>query len=148
MAHLSRRAFLAIVALLTSVVRPGAAGAQAPAAARVSLDEFVELSERLLGRSKLDRAVAQVYLNALMSDADTAIHLATLVQSNGNPTPEQSAVARTTIEWWYTGVYTINGASRVATHTGALMWATLGMTAPGTCSGPFGAWSQPPRPVA
>jgi hypothetical protein len=133
MAHLSRRAFLAIVALLTSVVRPGAAGAQAPAAARVSLDEFVELS---------------VYLNALMSDADTAIHLATLVQSNGNPTPEQSAVARTTIEWWYTGVYTINGASRVATHTGALMWATLGMTAPGTCRGPFGAWSQPPRPVA
>jgi len=43
-----------------------------------------------------------------------------------------------------TGVYTINGTSRVATHTGALVWPALGITAPGTCAGPFGAWSHPP----
>ena len=77
--------------------------------APTSLDEFLELSQRLLGRSKLDPEIAQIYLNALLADADTAVYLATLVQSNGNPTPEQSAVASTIIEWWYTGVYTIEG---------------------------------------
>ena len=100
-----------------------------------SLDEFVELSGRLLGRSKLDREVAQIYL-------------ALLVQSNGNPTPEQAALSRTIIEWWYTGVYTIDGKPRLATHTGALVWSALGMPAPGTCAGQFGAWSQPPLGIA
>jgi hypothetical protein len=113
-----------------------------------SLDEFVELSGRLLVRSKLDREVAQIYLNALLADADNAIYLATLVQMNGNPTPEQAALSRTIIEWWYTGVYTIEGKPRLATHTGALVWSALGMPAPGTCAGPFGAWSQPPLGIA
>ena len=118
--------------------------ARQPAPAAVSLAEFVELSQRLLGRSKLDQEIAQVYLRALLTDPDTSIYLATLVQMNGNPTPEQAVVASTIIEWWYTGVYTINGTSRVATHTGALMWSALGISAPGTCAGPFGAWSHPP----
>jgi hypothetical protein len=145
MARLSRRAFLALVALLAPAwqLRTGAA-----TVTQVSLDEFVELSERLLGRSKLDREIAQVYLKALMADPDTAIHLATLAQSNGNPTPEQTVVARTIIEWWYTGVYSVGGQNRLATDTGALVWSALGMPAPGTCAAPFGAWSQPPRPIA
>jgi hypothetical protein len=146
MAFLTRRVFLAVMAVFAP-----AAGLRVRAsqpAATVTLDEFVALSERLLGRSKLDREIAQVYLRALVADADTAVHLATLAASNGNPTPEQTVVARTIIEWWYTGVYTIDGASRVATHTGALTWAALGMPAPGTCAGPFGAWSRPPEGVA
>jgi hypothetical protein len=106
------------------------------------------LSQRLLGRSKLDREVAQVYLNALLADVDNAIYLAMLVQSNGNPTPEQAALSRTIIEWWYTGVYTMDGKPRLATHTGALVWSALGMPAPGTCAGQFGAWSQPPLGIA
>jgi hypothetical protein len=145
MVSLSRRAFLAIVALMAPAWRLRAIAT--PSVTQVSLDEFVELSERLLGRSKLDREIAQVYLSALMADADTAIHLATLYQSNGNPTPEQAAVARTIIEWWYTGVYTMDGKPRVATHTGALMWAALGMPAPGTCTGRFGDWSRPPAAI-
>ena len=52
------------------------------------------------------------------------------------------------IEWWYTGAYTVGGERRLATHTGALMWAALGMPAPGTCTGSFGAWSRPPRTIA
>jgi hypothetical protein len=137
MAFLTRRVFLAVMAVFAP-----AAGLRVRAsqpAATVTLDEFVALSERLLGRSKLDREIAQVYLRALVADADTAVHLATLAASNGNPTPEQTVVARTIIEWWYTGV---------ATHTGALTWAALGMPAPGTCAGPFGAWSRPPEGVA
>jgi hypothetical protein len=146
MLSLSRRAFLAAVAFVAPAWRLGAMAS--PPAAQVSLDDFVELSERLLGRSKLDREVAQVYLSALNADADTAVHLATLAQSNGNPTPEQTAVARTIIEWWYTGVYSVGGTSRLATHTGALVWSALDMPAPGTCAGPFGAWSKPPRSLA
>jgi hypothetical protein len=140
MAGLSRRAFLAVIAFLATRVQ-----AQAP---RVSLDEFMELSQRLLERSKLDPEVGQIYLNALVVEADTAIYLATLVQSNGNPTPEQKVVAATIVEWWYTGVYQVNGTSRVATHIGALIWSAMSMPAPGTCSGAFGAWSRPPDGIA
>ena len=144
MPRLTRRALL-WSAVLAAAVRLRAFAWQPPAAAPTSLDEFLELSQRLLGRSKLDPEVGQIYLNALLADADTAIYLATLVQSNGNPTPEQRAVADTIAEWWYTGVYIVEGRPRLATHTGALMWSALGVPAPGTCVGPFGAWSHPPE---
>ena len=108
----------------------------------------MDVSQRLLGRSKLDRAAAQLYLDAVLSNADDAIALAYLVESNNNPTPEMKALAGTIIEWWYTGVYTIKGESRLATHTGALMWSAVGITAPGTCAARFGAWSTPPASIA
>ena len=146
---LTRRGLLlSTMVLLAPSARLRAFMARSRSTEPTSLDEFVELSQRLLGRSKLDRDVAQVYLNALLADADSAIYLATLVQMNGNPTPEQAALSRTIIEWWYTGVYTIDGKPRLATHTGALVWSALGMPAPGTCAGPFGAWSQPPLGIA
>jgi hypothetical protein len=146
---LSRRGLLlSTVVLLAPSARLRALSARSRATQPTSLDEFVELSQRLLGRSKLDRDVAQIYLNALLADADNTIYLATLVQMNGNPTPEQAALSRTIIEWWYTGVYTIDGKPRLATHTGALVWSALGMPAPGTCAGQFGAWSQPPPGIA
>lgn len=144
---ISRRAFLWAPALL-AIGSPTRAFARQPQAVTTSLDEFLELSGRLLGRSKLDREVAQLYLDALMTDADSAVHLATLVHSNGNPTPEQAALSRTIIEWWYTGVYTIDGKPHLATHTGALVWSALDMPAPGTCTGQFGAWSRPPLGIA
>ena len=147
MASLTRRALLWSAVLFAPLARLRAVAAQ-PSPPAVSLDEFLDLSQRLLGRSKLDREVAQIYLGALLTDVDTAIYLATLVQMNGNPTPEQAAVARTIVEWWYTGVYTIKGAPRLATHTGALMWSALGMAAPGTCRGRFGDWSNPPESIA
>jgi hypothetical protein len=148
MTGLSRRAFLFLAALFAPAARLQALTRQPATASAISLDEFIELSQRLLGRTKLDREIAQIYLGALSADADTAIHLATLAQSNGNPTPEQSEVARTIIDWWYTGIYTIDGKARVATHVGALMWSALGMPAPGTCAGAFGAWSHPPDTIA
>jgi hypothetical protein len=146
---LTRRGLLvSTMVLLAPSARLRAIVARSRSTQPTSLDEFVELSQRLLGRSKLDREVAQVYLNALLADADNAIYLATLVQMNGNPTPEQAALSRTIIEWWYTGVYTIDGKPRLATHTGALVWSALGMPAPGTCTAQFGAWSQPPPGIA
>lgn len=135
----TRRVFLAFAA---SVAPAAAFGQSKPA---VSLAEFIELSERLLGRSKLDPEVGQIYLNAILADRDNAIHLATLVQMNGNPTPEQRVLSQTIVEWWYTGVCTVDGKPRLATHAGALMWSALDMPAPGTCAAPFGAWSKAPR---
>jgi len=146
MAGLSRRAFLALMSVFVSSARLRAFTGQ-PAGAAISLDAFIEVSQRLLGRSKLDRDIAQVYLDAVLSNADDAVQLAYLVESNANPTPEMKALASAIIEWWYTGVCTVNGKPRVATHTGALTWSALGMPAPGTCAGPFGAWSRP-RPIA
>src|SRR5262245_40844653 len=137
----TRRAFMACAA----IVVPTVARAQSKP---VSLPEFMELSQRLVGRPKLDPEVGQIYLDALLGDKDNAIHLATLVQSNGNPTPEQRVIAQTIIEWWYTGVYSVDGRPRLATHSGALMWSALQMPAPGTCVGPFGAWSRPPQSIA
>ncbi|MBY0495224.1 MAG: sorbitol dehydrogenase family protein [Cyanobacteria bacterium] len=138
MASLTRRALLGGAVLLAS-------SARLRAMAPVSLAEFIELSQRLLGRSKLDTEVAHLYLTALLADADSAVTLAYLVQSNGNPTAEQAALSRTIIEWWYTGVYEVDGKPRLATHSGALMWNAMRMPAPGTCAAPFGAWSQPPQ---
>jgi len=138
---LSRRAFLAIAVVF------GGARASAIQAQAVSLDEFVALSARLLGRTKLDPEIAQIYLKALLDDGNSASQLAALTRG-GNPTPEQARLSVTIIEWWYTGVYSVGKERRVATHTGALMWSALGRPAPGTCAGPFGAWSRAPRASA
>jgi hypothetical protein len=137
MHEISRRAFILAAMLLAPVMRSRAQGVVVP------LDDFIELSERLLGRKSLDREIAQIYLTALTPDAASAASLANFIEAAGNPTPEQTALARTIIEWWYTGVYTVNGKPRLATHTGALMWSALDRPAPGSCTGRFGDWSRP-----
>lgn len=81
----------------------------------MTLDDFMELSERLLNRKHLDRKNGQLFLDALNADADDAVTLAYLVQSNGNPTPEQRALSATIIEWWRTGIYYVGGKKRVTT---------------------------------
>lgn len=151
MVSLTRRALLGLIGSAVSLVHSARLRAFAlrPSAEQpISLDQFVEVSQRLLGRAKLDREIAQIYLDAVLSNADDAITLAYLVESNANPTPEMKALASTIIEWWYTGIYTRGGQRRVATHTGALMWTAVGVPADGTCAGPFGAWSRPPGTIA
>jgi hypothetical protein len=116
MMMLRRRALiLAIAGLIASV----AARAQGP---RIGLDEFIAVSERLLQRANLDREIAQLYLTAINADADAAVTLAYVVQSNGNPTPEQKVLSATIVEWWRTGVYEINGEPRLAARSRAI-WA-------------------------
>lgn len=105
----------------------------------------MQLSERLLGRSKLDRDAGALYLAALNEDPDQAPVLAYLVEANNNPTPEMKSLTATIIEWWYTGVYQVKGQNRLATHTSALIWPAIGMPAPGTCASAFGSWQLPPQ---
>jgi hypothetical protein len=141
---LTRRALLLSTVVLLAPPARLRALARQPS---ISVDQFIEVSQRLLGRAKLDRELAQIYLGAVLANADDAITLAYLVEANNNPTPEMKSLASTIIEWWYTGVYTIKGTPRLATHTGALMWSALGRPAPGTCHGRFGAWSTPPESI-
>lgn len=141
MSPISRRTFVAALALSAPAAQLLASRA---AAAPTSLDDFVRLSERLLGRSKLDRDLAKTYLDVLNADADRASMLTRLVESSNTSTPDMKGLENTIIEWWYTGVYTVNGTPHLVTHTGALMWSALRMPAPGTCAGPFGVWSRQP----
>lgn len=147
MNRLSRRAFLWLAVLLAPAERLRA-GVEQVAAPAISLEEFVRLSQRLVGRTKLDAQAAATYFNALIADAANVPLLERLAQGPGTDlTPADLALERTIIEWWYTGTYTVAGERRLATHTGALVWTALGMPAPGTCAAPFGAWSRPPRPI-
>ena len=161
MASLNRRAFLVLAALLAPVARlramaqrtltsttstPSTTG---PAA--ISADDFLRLSQRLVGRTRLDARVAATYLNALLAVPGNIPRLAQLARGAApgpDLIPAHLALERTIIEWWYTGTYTLNGEPRLATHPGALMWNALGMPAPGTCASAFGAWSRPPRATA
>jgi hypothetical protein len=142
MSRPTRRAFLWLAALFVPASRALASNAQA-----TSLDDFVELSERLTGAAKLDRDVARIYLDALLGDRNAVPVLAYLVEANNNPTPEMRALSETIVEWWYTGICTVDGKQQLATHSGALAWGALGMPAPGTCGGAFGAWARPPQSI-
>lgn len=113
MIRLGRRRFLVLALALIPAARVHTAD--------VTLDEFVELSERLLNRKKLDRRNAQLYLEALNTNADDAVTLAYLVQSNGNPTPEMRVLAATIVEWWRTGIYVVRGERRVTTPLDGLV---------------------------
>ncbi len=147
MASLNRRAFIALASLLAPVARLGAIARQSPAPAAISADEFLRLSQRLVGRTRLDAAAAAMFLNALAAvpaNVPLLAHLARRTASDPALTPAHVALENTIIECWYTGTYTLNGERRLATHTGALMWSALNMTAPGTCAGAFGAWAQRP----
>lgn len=148
MRRLDRRAFLFLSALsapattLRALVQPAAAASAGP-----SLDAFLRLSRRLLERPSLDAGVGATYLDALLAAPGNATLLAGLakaVDAGTERTPEQRALEATVVEWWYTGVYARNGERRLATHAGALMWSALGMPAPGSCAGTFGAWSEAP----
>jgi hypothetical protein len=149
MTPLTRRVFLLVACLLA----PGwrlRAHARAQVAGRppaaVSVAEFLRVSQRLVGRTTLDAQAARTYLDALVAVPANVPLLADLAHStmDAGPTPAHETLERTIIEWWYTGIYTDRGQTRLMTHTGALKWSALGMPAPGTCVRPFGAWAQPP----
>lgn len=101
------------------------------AATAISLDEFLALSERLTGRTGLDRKAGRLYLASFLPDIAR--------RGVSHPELEQAIILA-----WYTGVYQTGGKSHVATHSGALVWKAQGTAAPGTCSGEMGFWSKPP----
>lgn len=148
MVRLNRRAFLFLAALLAPAGRLRALVQRPSGPAAISADEFLRLSERLLGRANLDAQVAATYRGALVAVAANVpllARLATAKAPDADRSEELRLLQRTIALWWYTGTYTVNGERRLATHTGALMWGVLGMPAPGFCASGFGAWSRAPR---
>jgi hypothetical protein len=129
MVEIGRRAFVAALAALSP------SSWLTGRAQTFSLDDFLALSSRLSGRLDLDREAAKILLNALLSTADGDARL-----RRPDDTLEREIIAA-----WYTGIYTVRGEPRLLTHSGALHWRAVGVTAPGTCTGRFGAWSQAPR---
>ena len=147
-----RRALLALSAALATfasfriAAQPKAE--EAVASAQISVDEFLRLSRELTGQTLLDRQLAATYLTALLAlpgNVDALPRLAHGSKAKSKASAANAALEATLIEWWYTGIYVVDGQPRVATHDAALMWNALQRPAPGTCSGTFGAWAQPPR---
>lgn len=147
MARLTRRAFLIAATVLAPAT--GAAARQAGAPARaMSRDDFMRLSQRLVGNHHLDAETGAIYLDALLAVPENGPLLARLARaSGGDLDAAHAALERTILECWYTGIYTLRGERRVATHTGALMWSASGVPAPGGCASAFGAWARPPQPA-
>jgi hypothetical protein len=143
MTSVSRRNFLILLALAPAAVQRVASGQNEAATKVISVDEFLRLSEHLTGREKLGRELATTYRDALVASPANIPLLAQLVAGE-SPTPAHVALEGMIVEWWYTGVYTIDGQPRVATHNDALIWSTLRVPAPGMCAGAFGAWANPP----
>lgn len=122
MSSIGRRAFLTFAVFLIASGRS--------VAAPVTIDEFMEVSERLLGRRGLDREAGEAFLRAINADPESAVTLAYLVQSNGNPTPEQRALSATIVAWWSTGIYMMNGTRHVTSYPDSLQWTPLSLSAP------------------
>ena len=80
-------------------------------------------------------------MNAFLAVPGNGARLADLARGAGtHPALEQEIIAA-----WYTGTYQAGGETRLATHTGALMWSALNLAVPGTCVGRMGLWADPPR---
>lgn len=145
MIGLTRRAFLIAAALLAPAATAVAGQAGQQSARAISLEEFMALSQRLVGRPRLDARIGKIYLDALLAASGNRPILERLARSTADAGAAQSALERTIIECWYTGTYTRRGERRLATHDGALMWNASGAPAPGPCAMAFGAWARPPQ---
>lgn len=135
---MERRALLVLPGKLFALLLWGRFRAEA-AVEPVSLSEFLNLSTRLTGRTRLDPRIARVYLSALLADTNKSSRLAELVRGRPHADLEHEIILA-----WYTGVYDTGGEKRLATHRDALMWRALGVAPPATCGGPFGFWARPP----
>lgn len=132
----------------------------------LDVERFMALSRVLTGVSDPgDAVLAGRYLTALLARPDGAAKLMALWQAGGfggavppasvgdlaargvYADPMLAELADTITRQWYTGRWTDpDGAARVATHTDALAWRTLGYrpAGPGTCGGAFGHWTDAP----
>jgi Membrane bound FAD containing D-sorbitol dehydrogenase len=139
-AALSRRELLAGVA--ATIAAAGIAGFPADlyAAAKVTVDEFVALSEWLTGKPDLNPSVAKTLLGGFLATGHGPA-LAQLAKRR----EEHGPVANAVVTAWYTGLYETGKGQAVATVDEALIWDALTFTKPiATCGGATGYWAFPP----
>jgi hypothetical protein len=124
MARFSRRAFLALAALFAPLGasrrslgvggRPDVDRVQPTA---VPLDDFMALSQRLVGRPRLDAQAGAIYLSALTAVPGNPALLAQLAR--GRLQPRTGALERAIIESWGTPGSTRSTASGGSRRTPA-----------------------------
>lgn len=117
-------------------------GGRVSAASPASLEDFLALSARLVGRpgGALSNQLGESYFRALLSRGlgETLTGL-----RDGDAAPE---IETSMISNWYTGVAETKGGDEVATYTEALMWDALDFTKPmGWCGGETGYWATAPE---
>jgi hypothetical protein len=127
-----------------SLLAAGAVSTRAPAETAVSLDQFLRISNRLLGIDDFDRNTAGKFLEGLLASGREAV-LGRFV--NGVDTSSEAArnLASDIVASWYSGIYETGHGPAVATYNEAMMWRALSFTKPlGNCGGATGYWNSPP----
>lgn len=117
-------------------------GGRVSAANPASLEDFLALSARMVGKEKgaLSTQFGNSYFNALMS-RNLGGALTGLRDGDAEPGLETSIISN-----WYTGVAETAGGDEVVTYTDALMWDALDFTKPmGWCGGETGYWADAPE---
>lgn len=108
-------------------------------AATIDTDTFLQLSEKLTGKSDLYPETASRFLEAFRA-VGKASDIEALASGEDNPDLANDIVAA-----WYSGVSPDPGSDEVVTYTDALMWEAMSFTKPmGYCGGETGYWAEPP----
>ena len=140
-ASLTRRDLLAGVT--AAIAAAGTAGFPSAlyAAAKVTLAQFIALSEWLTQTPDLDPGIAKTLLGGFLATGNGPA-LAQLARKQDG----HGAVANAVIAAWYTGIYDTGRGQAVATVDQALMWNALTFTKPfAFCGGNSGYWANPPE---
>jgi len=138
---LDRRALLmsvgAAIAAAGTAGFPAALFAQAP----ITVEQFLAISEKLIGRPSLDAAAAKTLLGGFLATGNGPA-LAKLAAGQDVFGPVANAIVGS----WYSGLYNTADGQAVAIFTDALVWNALTFTKPwGYCGGATGFWADPPE---
>jgi hypothetical protein len=135
---------VAICCWVASVCWRPAVSTRAPAETAVSLDQFLGISNRLLGIDDLDRNTAGKFLEGLLASGREAV-LGRFVNGVGTSSEAARNLANDIVASWYSGIYETGHGPAVATYNEAMMWRALSFTKPlGNCGGATGYWNSPP----
>jgi hypothetical protein len=127
-----------------SLLAAGAVSTRAQAETAVSLDQFLSISNRLLGIDDLDRNTAGKFLDGLLASGREVV-LGRFVSGVDASSETARNLANDIVASWYSGIYETGHGPAVATYNDAMMWRALGFTKPlGNCGGPTGCWNNPP----
>src|SRR5438552_428927 len=129
---LDRRQLILIAASAAATGAPVLGLAQAS----ITLDQFMDLSRRLVSAPDLDRGVGQKLLDGLIATGrgDALGKLVADINSVKN-------LADEIVAQWYSGMYDSGKGPAVAAYDQALQWRALSFTKPpGFCGGETGYW--------
>jgi hypothetical protein len=137
-----RRAILFSGLSLAGLGLPLPRQAQA-AAGPVSIEGFIALSARLCGRpaAQLSPDMAARILALLRAQGQMDGLAALRRDASADP-----VLARALCAAWFSGRFTMAGQDVLVGYHEALVWSSAPfLHAPGSCGGPTGYWSEPPR---